>query len=252
MTKLKKTSLEGVKKEYTEGLSAWLGARSERDKYLIPKNSSDPRLTRIDQFTFQLVSMLPQKAVVVDLGFGPEGRDLADVIRLSKEQGKEIDALGFELVNANITSAMQNPGFVENGRNILTGKLAQGDITKGIPLPDSSADAIILSSVIQHMPPSLFYEKVVPELVGILKNGGTLQLIFKSSETESRKILYEDPTLGGKTREFWLYNPEEVVDKLSTAGLKLYEGDQRFFGGIIRWVDQNRPIPYAGMYLRKS
>lgn len=238
-----------VKKDYREGLGLWLAARSDRNDYLMPVNCSEPRLARIDNFTFQLFDMLPDRADVADLGFGPEGRDLADLLRLSQEYGKQLSLHGIELVPENVASALRNPSFVKDGVNVMEGRLVEGDITVGITLPDSSANAVILSSVIQHFPSGAFYEGVMPEIARVMVPGGVLQLIFKATTGESQLISLADPTLGGRDREFHVYNVGEVLGALKEKGFELYMGDGEHFGGVITWVDQRKPVDYAGMYM---
>lgn len=236
--------------QYVEGIDLWLQSRRDRDGYLLAVNSSDPRLRRVDQFTTQLIKMVPLSAKVVDLGFGPEGRDMADILELGVSKG--VSVYGVELVHRNITSALENPHFIQDGRNVMKDRVVEGDITKGIFLGDNSVDAVILSSVMQHIEPTLFYERVAPEIVRILKNNGFLQLLFKRKAGDSNVLTIQDVTLGGSERSFYVYDPDEVVNRFQDLGMNLYKGDDSSFGGVITWNDQQRGIPYAGMYLIKS
>lgn len=223
--------LDQTYEQYAEGLNLWLGARQDRNAYLIPRNCSDPRLRRIDQLTAQLVQTLPKSARVVDLGFGPEGRDMADVLELGTS--KTVSVYGMELVRENIISALENPRFKSQGANVMEGRVIQGDITEGIPLGDNSVDAVILSSVIQHIKPTIFYSKVTPEISRILKPDGVLQLIFKRKEGNSDTLTIEDVTLGGAERSFYLYRPDEIIQRFQELGVELYKGDDKMIGGVL-------------------
>lgn len=245
-----KYGLDQAYEQYAEGADLWLQSRRDRDGYLLAVNSSDPRLRRLDQFTTQLIKMVPLSAKVVDLGFGPEGRDMADILELG--HSKRVSVYGVELVHRNITSALEDPHFIQDGRNVMKDRVVEGDITKGIFLGDNSVDAVILSSVIQHIEPTLFYERVAPEIVRILKNNGFLQLLFKRKVGDSNVLTIQDITLGGGERSFYVYDPDEVVSRFQDLGMNLYKGDNSSFGGVITWDDQQRGIPYAGMYLTKS
>lgn len=241
---------ERVKDEYGKNLDLWLAARSDRNRYLMPLACSDPRLIRIDYFTFQLFDMLWPQAAIVDLGFGPLARDIGDLLELSRKHGKPIQLHGFELVPENVASALKNTVFGNGNSSIMNGRLREADISQGILLPDSSMDAVILAHVIQHMGPQVFYKNVVPEISRVLKTKGILELIFKTTPEDSHKISMEDISLGKKSREFWLYNIQEVLEEFGRAGMHLYEGDKRFFGGVITWLDPLKPVlQYAGMYL---
>lgn len=243
-------SLDKARRQYAQNYESWLDARRDRDDYLIPRNCSDERLRRLDQLTVQLVQMLPESATVVDLGFGPEGRDIADVLDLGAS--KNISVLGIELVPENIASALKNPRFKKQGTNVMEGRLKQGDITQGIPLPDNSIDAVILSSVIQHVQPSTFYTEIAPEIARVLKLNGILELFFKRKEGDNDVLTLKDATMGGVERSFYVYKSDDVVKRFQELRMKLYKGDEKMIGGVLLWDDQNRPIPYAGMYLIKS
>ena len=248
-----KTYQELTRREYADGWKDWLLAREDRNAYLLPLNCSESRLTRIDQFTFQFFHMLPDHARVVDLGFGPEGRDLADLLRLSRNpsHGKRLDLCGIELVPENVQSALANPEFMHEGINLMAYKLEEGDITERINLGSASVKGIILSSVIQHFAADVFYERVVPEIERVMAPGGIMQLIFKATSGAPHLVSVDDPTLGGKRREFYLYNAGDVVAVLESAGFNLYLGDKERFGGVVTWVDQRKPVEYAGIFMVK-
>lgn len=240
-----------IEQNYAEVLKQWLQSRTDRDRYLLAVNSSDPRLKRLDQFTSQLVQMLPPYARLFDLGFGPEGRDMADVLELGLS--KRVSVYGIELVYENIVSALTNPHFYDEGKNLLLGKVLQADIIEGIPLASNTIDGVILSSVIQHIEPPLFYDEVVPEIARILRpNGGLLQILFKRKEGESDILTIRDVTVGGLERSFWVYSPYEVVRRFHEVEMELYRGDDIRFGGVLLWDDQPRGILYAGMYMVKT
>lgn len=233
-----------VRDTYSEKGEDWAQARRDRNEYLLAVNSNDPRLERVDQITTQLADMLPDGAKVLDLGFGPEGRDMVDL----GVHKKSFQVFGADLVEANIRSTLKNPEIGKTGK-----ALVQADIVVGVPFRSGELDAIILSSVIQHLTPEEFYGTVLPGLRRLLKPDGLVQLIFKRTDEETYLYKKEaDPTMGGVERNLWMYNPEEVVEKARNEGLNLFMGDDDNFGGILTWNDQKRPeIGYAALYLSK-
>lgn len=240
---------EQIKTEYSEGLNEWLKARSDWDSYRRAIDSSNPMLKRLDQFATQLVDLLPPNSLVVDLGFGPEGRDVAFI---NSELGieKDVKAIGVELVPENIDSAVNLQRAVGN-ENSVQGKVAEANIVQGIPLADNSVDGVILSSVIQHMSPDELYEKVIPDVARILKKGGMMYLIFKMSDGETQRIEFVDKMMNGKVRVMNFYNLDEIVVNLTKRGFTLYEGDETHFGGKLIWKDQIRGFPIAGAFFVK-
>lgn len=236
-----------VIKTYSDKGVDWTHARNDRSQYLIAVDSNEPKLKRVDQITIQLVRMLPRNGIVLDFGFGPEARDIVDIREFGEP--KELQIIGAELVLENIRSAINNPSLRGQQGSYLQGRAVQADIVQGIPFADESLSAVILSSVIQHLTPGEIYKVVLPNIFRKLKSGGFLQLIFKRSNAETQLIAIEDQTMGKIQRKFYLYNCDELIENAKMIGFEVFMGDDNYFGGLLKWTDQNRPIPYAGIYL---
>ena len=151
------------------------------------------------------------------------------------------DIYGIDAVEENIRSAKElHPEIAD--------RVSVADMRCPLDFSDESLDFVICSAVIQHIMPDQVFEVTLRELARVLKPGGVLQLMFKNG----RGVITVYDRDYGIERSFQLYDEHEILQVLSSYGLRLVEADDpNLLGGIMYFTDP-KPVDHSVFYVRKA
>ncbi len=154
----------------------------------------------------QIIKQLPLSPGinVADIGSGP-GRfsiPIAQLVKPGKVYAIDVDEESLSLLSSE--AARLGVDNIE---------VIRADVTKGVPLPDSSIDLALMANVFHDFVHEGSASKVLSETLRVLKPEGLLAIVeFK-----------KDVTLFGPPP--WLrLSPDEVISVLSSNGFKLKDG----------------------------
>jgi len=153
---------------------------------------------------------LPERGCVVDLGCGPGG-----LFAPLRERHPSVDIVGVEIQPAMLRAA--RAGALASGATIV-----EADLAQPLPLPDSSADAVVAAMVLHEMPNPL---PLLREVARLLRPGGVL-LVYDWVKQPLRAYSQAktlDADLLQHFREHCLYTPGDLEFLCETAGLQVIE-----------------------------
>jgi SAM-dependent methyltransferase len=114
--------------------------------------------------------------------------------------------------------------FFRRGSTIFPDNARYGDIVKGLPIPDSSADGVYASHVLEHLSLDDFW-LALRNTLRLLKPGGIFRLVIPDLEVRVR-IYLEKFEKGNVDASAWL---------MQTAGIGV-EHRNRSLEGIVRLI----------------
>ena len=150
------------------------------------------------------------------------------------------DIYGIDAVEENIQVAKRlHPEIAD--------RISVADLRYPLEFVDRSFDFVICSAVIQHIAPEQVFEVTLRELARILKSGGVLQLMFKNGH--GVKTIFDRDY--GVERSFQLYDEHEILETLSSYGIRLVEAQTPdLLGGLMYFTDP-KPVDHCVFYARK-
>ena len=157
--------------------------------------------------------------------------------------------LGFEM--SGLDAVEENVRVARSLRPEFANRLRVADLQDPLPFDDSCFEVVLCNAVIQHIPPDAVFGTVLPEFARVLRSGGVLQLMFKYGRGERTVV---DGAYGacGVTRNYQLYDEQELLEALASLGLRLVE--ERSYdklGGLIYFND-NKPMRHCVLWARKG
>ena len=195
---------------------------------------SHPGLTGDLALVDRLQELVPTGSKGLDAGCGAGARDVYSYW----QQGYDI--YGIDSVPENIDEARRlHPE--------IAGRVSVFDLRKPLESGDSSFDFVMCNAVIQHIDPDIALNTTLPEFSRVLKPGGILQLMFKYG----RGIVTVYDRDYGADRTFQLYEVEEVLDVLSTQGLRVIPQEGEKLGGVMYFKDP-KPMDHCVFFARKD
>ena len=170
----------------------------------------------------------------LDAGCGAGARDVYQFWR------EGYDIYGIDAVEENIEMAKKlHPEIAD--------RVSVADMRHSLNYPDRDFDFIICSAVIQHISPERVFEVTLPELVRILRPNGVLQLMFKNGHGV-KSVFDRDYDV---ERSFQLYDEHEILETLSSNGVRLVEAQAPgLLGGLMYFTDP-KPVDHCVFYARK-
>ena len=197
-------------------------------------NSSHPALKGDNDLLDRMVELVPPGARGLDAGCGSGARD----VFLYWQKG--YDVYGVDAVDENIQEARRlHPEIAD--------RVAVADLSQPLDHATASMDFVLCNAVIQHIAPEKTLGTTIPELVRVLKPGGTLQFMFKVGSGVAT-VFDRDY---GAYRSFQLYTVEEVLGVLETHGMALIPEEEGRLGGIMRFTDP-KPMEHVVLLARKA
>ena len=196
-------------------------------------HSSHPALQGDLDLLEQLKVLIPGRRGL-DAGCGAGARDVYDF------WNSGYDIYGIDAVEENIRVANQlHPEIAD--------RVSVADLRYPLEFPDSSFDFVICSAVIQHIAPEQVFEVTLRELARVLKSDGVLQLMFKNGH--GIKTVFDRDY--GVNRSFQLYDEHEILEILSSYGVRLVEAQSPdSLGGLMYFTDP-KPVDHCVFYARK-
>ena len=195
---------------------------------------SHPGLTGDLALTDRLQELIPGGGKGLDAGCGAGARDVFAYWQ------KGYDIYGIDAVEENIGEARRlHPEISE--------RVSVVDLREPLASADSSFDFVMCNAVIQHIEPAIALNTTLPEFVRILKPGGVLQLMFKYGSGIA--TVYDRDY--GADRTFQLYGVEEVINALTTRGLRVIPEEGEKLGGIMYFKDP-KPMDHCVFFARKK
>ena len=170
----------------------------------------------------------------LDAGCGAGARDVYQFWR------EGYDIYGIDAVEENIEMAKKlHPEIAD--------RVSVADMRHSLNYPDRDFDFIICSAVIQHISPDRVLEVTLPELARILRPNGVLQLMFKNGHGV-KSVFDRDYDV---ERSFQLYDEHEILETLSSNGVRLVEAQAPgLLGGLMYFTDP-KPVDHCVFYARK-
>ena len=170
----------------------------------------------------------------LDAGCGAGARDVYQFWR------EGYDIYGIDAVEENIEMAKKlHPEIAD--------RVSVADMRHSLNYPDRDFDFIICSAVIQHISPDRVFEVTLPELARILRPNGVLQLMFKNGHGV-KSVFDRDYDV---ERSFQLYDEHEILETLSSNGVRLVEAQAPgLLGGLMYFTDP-KPVDHCVFYARK-
>ena len=171
----------------------------------------------------------------LDAGCGAGARDVYHFWR----EGYEI--YGIDAVEENIEMAKKlHPEIAD--------RVSVADMRHPLNYPDRDFDFIICSAVIQHISSNRVFEVTLSELARILRPDGVLQIMFKNGHGV-KSIFDRDYDV---ERSFQLYDEHEILETLSSNGVRLVEAQASgLLGGLMYFTDP-KPVDHCVFYARKA
>ena len=200
-------------------------------------NRSHPAF-REDRDLYRRLAELAPPGPGLDAGCGPGALEMSYLAELGFEMS------GLDAVKENIEVARSlRPEFAD--------RLRVADLRDPLLFEDSCFEVVLCNAVIQHIQPDVVFGRVLPEFARVLRSGGVLQLMFKPGQGEQTAA---DGAYGasGVTRNYQLYDEQELLAALSALGLRLMEerSDGKL-GGLI-YFDDNKPMRHCVFWTRKG
>ena len=196
-------------------------------------HSSHPALQGDLDLLERLKELIPGRSGL-DAGCGAGARDVYDF------WNKGYDIYGIDAVEENIRVAKElHPEIAD--------RVSVADMRYPLEFADGSFDFVICSAVIQHIAPEQVFEVTLRELARVLKSRGVLQLMFKNGHGV-KTVLDRDY---GVERSFQLYDEHEILETLSSFGVRLVEAQPPdLLGGLMYFTDP-KPVDHCVFYARK-
>ncbi len=200
-------------------------------------NRSHPAF-REDRDLYRSLAELATPGPGLDAGCGPGALEMSYLTELGFEMS------GLDAVEENVRVARYlRPEFAD--------RLRVADLRDPLPFDDCSFEVVLCNAVIQHIPPDAVFGTVLPEFSRMLRSGGVLQLMFKPGRGEQTVV---DGAYGasGVTRNYQLYDEQELLKALSELGLSLVdEASDGKLAGLI-YFDDNKPMRHCIFWTRKE
>ena len=196
--------------------------------------SSHPALKGDLDLLERLKELIPGRRGL-DAGCGAGARDVYDLWRSG------YDIYGIDAVEENIEKAKElHPEIAD--------RVSVADLRFPLDFPDESFHFVICSAVTQHIEPEYVFGVTLRELARVLKAGSVLQLMFKNGHGVT--TVYDRDY--GVERSFQLYDEHEVLQVLTSYGLRLVEAeDPNLLGGLMYFTDP-KPMEHCVFYVRKD
>ena len=196
-------------------------------------HSSHPALQGDLDLLERLKELIPGRRGL-DAGCGAGARDVYDF------WNKGYDIYGIDAVEETIRVAKElHPEIAD--------RVSVADMRYPLEFADGSFDFVICSAVIQHIAPEQVFEVTLRELARVLKSRGVLQLMFKNGHGV-KTVLDRDY---GAERSFQLYDEHEILETLSSFGVRLVEAQPPdLLGGLMYFTDP-KPVDHCVFYARK-
>ncbi len=171
----------------------------------------------------------------LDAGCGAGARDVYQFWR------EGYDIYGIDAVEENIEMAKKlHPEIAD--------RVSVADMRHPLDYPDRDFDFIICSAVIQHISSDRVFEVTLSELARILRPNGVLQLMFKNGHGV-KSVFDRDYDV---ERSFQLYDEHEILETLSSKGVRLVEAQAPgLLGGLMYFTDP-KPVDHCVFYARKA
>ena len=197
-------------------------------------SSSHPGLKDDLDLMSRLKELVPAGAKGLDAGCGAGARDVFYYWR------DGYDVLGVDFVEENIALARElHPEIAE--------RVAVADLARSLSFADGAFDFVLCNAVIQHIAAESVYETTLPELVRVLKEGGALQLMFKTGR--GVKTVYDKDYKADRT--FHLYSADEIVEALGHLGMEVIPVERDGLGGVMFFTDP-KPMDHCVFFSRKK
>ena len=160
-----------------------------------------------------------------------------------------LEDLGFRMFG--MDAVEENVRVARELRPELAGRIKVADLHDALPFDDASFEVLVCNAVIQHIPPDVVFDRVLPEFARVLRPGGVLQLMFKPGRGEETVV---DGAYGANCvlRSYQLYDEQGLLEAIGTLGLQLIEDDtDGKLGGLI-YFDENKPMRHCIFWARKE
>lgn len=196
-------------------------------------NVSHPGLRDDTSLIDRLQELIPAGSRGLDAGCGGGARDVYLYCR------KGYDIYGVDAIEENIAEARRlHPE--------IAGRVSVVDLREPLGYPDASFDFILCNAVIQHIDPDTALGVTLPEFARLLKDGGVLQLMFKTGKGVA--TVYDRHY--GEDRTFQLYDVDKVLALLAGLGLDLVPEEGGKLGGVVYFTDP-KPMEHCVLFARK-
>jgi SAM-dependent methyltransferase len=182
--------------------------------------SSHPRLKNDWDLLERLKELTPGRRGL-DAGCGAGARDVSAL------RASGYDIYGVDAVEESIRTAVElHPELAD--------RVSVANLRQPLGFPDAYFDFVLCNAVIQHIPPDIVENTILPELARVLKPGGVLQLMFKNG----RGLLTLFDKDYGVERTFQLHDERELLCILEQHDLRLVELESADrLGGMMYFTD---------------
>ena len=200
-------------------------------------NRSHPDF-REDRDLYRRLAELATSGPGLDAGCGAGALEMSYLAELG------FDMFGIDAVAENIATALAlHPEFAD--------RLQVADLQDPLPFEDGSFEVLLCNAVIQHIPSNVVYSSVLPEFARVLRPGGVLQLMFKPG-CGVGTMLEGAYGSAGVVRSYALYDECELLEGLTSLGLRLVEeGPGGKLGGLL-YFDDNKPMRHCVFWAHKA